>query len=205
MDFLSAARELAAIARTGLHYAEDSFDVGRYRRVEEISAALLASCSDIEVGELLNWAAGEFGHATPKVDVRAFILDGDRVFLVREDSDGGRWTLPGGWADVNEAPSRAVARETLEESGLEVRPLRLLAVLDREKQGHQPAFPYSVYKMFFHCEVVGGSPQRTDECSESGYFAVDALPELSTARVLPTQISIFHDAVRLGNIETLFD
>lgn len=205
MDFLSAARELAAIARTGLHFAKDSFDVERYRRVEEIAAALLASRSDVEAGDLLAWAAGDFGYATPKVDVRAFITDGDRVFLVREDSDGGRWTLPGGWADVNETPSRAVARETLEESGLEVCPLRLLAVLDREKQGHRPRFPYSVYKMVFHCEVVGGAPHRTDECSESGYFPVHALPELSTGRVLPEQIALFHDAVRHGLTETLFD
>ena len=88
-----------------------------------------------------------------------------------------------------------------EECGLRVAPLRLPAVLDREKQGHVPPLLFSVYKMFFHCRVDGGSPARTLESSESGFFALDALPELSEGRVLPRQILSLYEAVRSGSAE----
>ncbi len=44
----------------------------------------------------------------------------------------------GGWADVNRTAAQNVAKETLEESGFEVEPLKLAAVWDRTKQGHAP-------------------------------------------------------------------
>ncbi len=142
MDTLTVARELAAIAQTGAHFAKDRYDQERYQRVAEIAAALLACCSDVPAPAIYAWSKQEFGYATPEVDVRGFILKDDKVLLVREDADEGRWTLPGGWADVNESPSESVVREVEEESGYIVKPLRLLAVLDRDKQGHTPPFPY---------------------------------------------------------------
>lgn len=205
MDNLTLAKELAAIAQTGAHFAKDVYDQERYKRVGEIAAMLLAACSDVPSETIYAWSKEEFGYATPKVDVRAFISDADQVLLIREDADEGRWTLPGGWADVNESPSESVVREVEEESGYVVKPMRLLAVFDREKQGHAPRFPYHVYKMFFHCEIVGGSPKRTAESSESAFFAESALPELSLSRVLPSQIHGFFEAIRLRRIETKYD
>ncbi len=205
MNTLAVARELEAIAQTGSHFAKDAYDQERYRRVAEIAAMLLSGCSDVPPETVYAWSKEEFGYATPKIDVRAFILRDDQVLLVREDADGGRWTLPGGWADVNETPSESVAREVVEESGYIVKPLRLLAVLDREKQGHTPPFPYHVYKLFFHCEIVGGGPRKTAESSESVFFAETNLPELSQSRVLPAQIHSFFQAIRLGNRESKYD
>jgi ADP-ribose pyrophosphatase YjhB (NUDIX family) len=205
MNTLTAARELAAIAQTGAHFAEDRYDQQRYRRIAEIAASLLAESSDVPAEKIYAWSKEEFGYATPKLDVRAFILQGEQVLLIREDADGGRWTLPGGWVDVNESPSESVVREVLEESGYLVKPIRLLAIFDREKQGHVPPFPYHVYKLFFHCEIVGGSPQKTAESSESGFFPEDRLPELSLSRVLPGQIVGFFEAIRSGSKATLYD
>src|SRR5512133_3116353 len=105
MDVLTIAREVAAIAQTGRHFSTDKFDQERYARLAELAAMLLARNSDISPAQFHAWAKEEFGYATPKVDVRAFILKEGRVLLVREDADEGRWTLPGGWADVNETPS----------------------------------------------------------------------------------------------------
>ena len=144
MNPLDVAKELAALAQTGAHFAKDTFDLQRYQRVNELAAVLLARGSDVPAEEIHAWSREEFGYATPKVDVRAFIAQEDRVLLVREDADEGRWTLPGGWADVNETPAESVVREVEEESGYRVRPVRLLAVLDRERQGHAPPFPYHV-------------------------------------------------------------
>lgn len=205
MDSLTAARELAAIAQTGAHFATDDFDRERYQRVNEIAASLLARDADVSSETVMAWSKEEFGYATPKVDVRAFILRGDKVLLLREDADEGRWTLPGGWADVNESPSESVVREVREESGYVVKPIRLLAVLDRERQGHNPPFPYHVYKLFFHCEIVGGEAVKTAESSESAFFGEHELPELSVSRVLPGQIRRFFEAIRSGNTTTRYD
>lgn len=205
MDRLNLARELEAIAQTGLHFSQDIYDRERYERLRKIATELLAEASDLSTEEIYAWSREQFGYATPKVDVRAFVVSEGKVLLLREDADEGRWTLPGGWADVNEPPSLAVARETEEESGYQVKVVRLLAVLDRELQGHQPPHPYHVYKMFFLCEIIGGEARQTMESSESGFFAPDDLPELSLGRVLPEQIQTLYQRVEAGNMETLFD
>jgi len=205
MDIISIAKEMEAMAQTGLHFSENKYDLERYRRLRELAAKLLACKSNLSTHDILEWSKAEFGYATPKVDVRAFILSEKKVLLIREDADGGRWTLPGGWADVNESPSESVVREVEEESGYVVKPRQLLAVFDRSRQGHRPELPYHVYKIFFHCEIVGGSPRPTSESSESRFFKVDKLPELSESRVLPKQIKGFYAAIQGKNTKTIYD
>lgn len=205
MTTLEVARKLEAIAQTGLHFAQDSYDRERYEQVREIAAFLLSNLSALPAQEIIEWSKTEFGYATPKVDVRAFILREGRVLLARENADGGRWTLPGGWADVNETPSESVAREVEEETGYQVRVLRLLGVFDRERQGHAPPFPYHVYKLFFLCEIVGGAAKATSESAESRFFARDELPELSVSRVLPGQLERFFRMIDAGDLATRFD
>ena len=112
-----------------------------------------------------------------------------RILMVREIADDGRWTLPGGWADVNESPATATERELFEESGFTARAVRLLAVYDRECQGHTPPFPFHVYKMFFECEITGGEPRPNSEASEIAFLDPAELPELSLSRVTPAQIA----------------
>jgi 8-oxo-dGTP pyrophosphatase MutT (NUDIX family) len=143
--WLDWAQRLQAIAQDGLHYAHGPFDVERYEAVREIAADMAANFSDADAGALRALFAGEVGHATPKVDVRAVAFRENAVLLVRERSEG-RWTLPGGWADVGESPGEAVARETLEESGYRVRAVKVVAVYDRNKHSHPP-FPFHTYKI----------------------------------------------------------
>lgn len=202
---IEIARELAAIAQSGLHYGRDVYDRERYQRLAVIAAEILADQSNVSTEDVLEWNRDEFGYATPKVDVRAYIERDGRVFLIREDSDAGRWTLPGGWADVNSTPSENVIREVKEESGYDVEVHRLLAVLDREKQGHQPSYPFHIYKMFFHASIVGGQPVKNHESSECGFFELDDLPELSTSRVLESQILSFRRQCQSGQKSTDFD
>ena len=205
MNLIDIAKEMEAMAQAGLHFSADQFDRERYTRFRELAAELMAAQSNLSAQDVLEWSKAEFGYATPKVDVRAFVVFKEKVLLIREDADDGRWTLPGGWADVNESPSESVVREVEEESGYIVEPKLLLAVLDRSKQGHVPMFPYHVYKMFFHCEIIGGAPRPTSESSESRFFAIDSLPELSESRVLPHQIHQFYEAVRSKDTKTKYD
>ena len=185
-DLLEWARQVQAIAQNGLAFSRDPFDRERYSRLSELVATLLAAELNIPVGEARGFWEGERGYATPKVDVRGGIFDAERVLLVRERSDG-RWTLPGGWVDVNDAPSEAVAREILEESGFRARAVKLAALIDKNRHPHPPGV-HHIYKLFFLCELTGGAPATSTETDAVEFFPVHALPPLSTGRVLAAQI-----------------
>jgi ADP-ribose pyrophosphatase YjhB (NUDIX family) len=185
-NLLEWAREVQAIAQNGLAFSRDTFDRERYTRLSELVAALLARELKVPLGEARSLWEGERGYATPKVDVRGGVFDSDRVLLVRERSDG-RWTLPGGWVDVNDAPSEAVAREIHEESGYQARAVKLAALVDKNRHPHPPGL-HHIYKLFFVCELTGGSAAPGHETDAVDFFPVGRLPELSTGRVLSSQI-----------------
>jgi len=187
-QWLSWTRSLQAIAQAGLNYAEDEYDVQRYREVRRIAAELAAAHSETSAEAIEGIFARGSGHPTPKVDVRAAIIIAGEILLVRERSDGG-WTLPGGWADPGESPSEAVARETREEAGVQVRATKLIALFDRARQGHPPHAEY-IYKAIFACEPLGPlAPQPSGETDRAAFFAPEMLPELSAGRTTGAQIA----------------
>ena len=109
---------------------------------------------------------------------------------MREKSDGGRWTLPGGWADVGYSPFEVAVKEAREETGLIVEATRLLALFDKLKHGHPP-HPWHSYKAFIQCEVRGGSLRHeTSETSGAEWFHQKDLSalDLSTERVTLSQL-----------------
>jgi ADP-ribose pyrophosphatase YjhB (NUDIX family) len=203
-EWLTHARELQAIAQIGLAYTKDRFDVERYERIRTIAAAIMASGSESEVEKVLHLFRQDIGYATPKVDVRGAVFRGGRILLVREVSDG-KWTLPGGWADVNQSAAECVVRETREESGFLVRAAKLAAVWDRRRHGHDTRHPHSIYKMFFICNIIGGEPQSGAETSGVEFFAENDLPDLSLDRVTARQIDRMFEHWRRPDLPTDFD
>jgi ADP-ribose pyrophosphatase YjhB (NUDIX family) len=192
--WLAIARELRAIAQTGLTFTADRFDRLRYERLRQLAATLLAQGSGADYEVILGMLLEDKGYATPKVDVRGAAFVDGRVLMVREISDG-KWTLPGGWADVNQSAAECVVREISEESGFDAKALKLAAVRDYQKSGHPLRHVDSIYKMFFLCEITGGAPRASDETSEVAFFSRDALPPLSLGRTTPAQIDrMFHHA-----------
>jgi ADP-ribose pyrophosphatase YjhB (NUDIX family) len=185
-NLLEWVRKVQAIAQNGLAFTRDPFDRERYTRLAELVTALLSSQLEIPPATARAFFEGERGYATPKVDVRGGVFDGERVLLVRERCDG-RWTLPGGWVDVNDAPSEAVAREVYEESGYRARAVKLAALVDKNRHPHPPGV-HHIYKLFFVCELVGGTPTTSEETDAVDFFPVHALPALSTGRVLASQV-----------------
>ena len=190
---LDWARRLQALAQTGLTYASDPYDIERYEALRRIAAEMAAGNAP-EAATLEEAFARETGYATPKVDVRGVVFDVEgRVLLVRERSDG-KWTLPGGWADVGVSPAENVEREISEETGFQARAMKLLAVYDRRLHGH-PAMLYHVYKMFFLCEITGGEAAvgGTTETDGVAFFAQSEIPPLSTGRVTAAQLDRFFE------------
>jgi ADP-ribose pyrophosphatase YjhB (NUDIX family) len=203
VTLLDWARKVQAIAQTGLAFTHDPFDRERYTELTELVASILSSELDIPLARAKAFWEGEEGYATPKVDVRGGIFEGDRVLLVRERSDG-KWTLPGGWVDVNDSPSGAVAREILEESGYHARAVKLAALVDKRRHPHPPGI-HHIFKLFFLCERIGGAPAVSSETDAVQFFPVHALPQLSTGRVLASQIERLHQHQLHPELPTDFD
>ncbi len=190
--WLSIAREVRALAQVGLAFTADGFDHQRYTRLRELAALMLSQGVAEDYEPILKLMRQEKGYATPKVDVRGAAFVDGRVLMVREISDG-KWTLPGGWADVNQSAGECVAREIDEESGFKARPVKLAAVYDYQRSGHPPHHIDSIYKMFFICEILGGTARASDETSEVAFFARGELPPLSLGRTTAAQIDrMFH-------------
>jgi ADP-ribose pyrophosphatase YjhB (NUDIX family) len=193
-QWLIIAREMRAIAQTGLTFTADRFDRQRYERLRELAASMLASGSGEHFDVIIEILKEGWGYTTPKVDVRGAAFVEGRVLMVREISDG-RWTLPGGWADVNQSAAECVVREIAEESGFIAKARKLAAVRDYQRSGHPPRNVDSIYKMFFLCDITGGAARPSDETSEVAFFARDALPPLSLGRTTAAQIDrMFHHA-----------
>ena len=179
-----AAIAMTALAQSGLFYAVSDYDTDRYRKLAALAADLLAAVTDQPAAHWQLELGRDTGYATPKVDVRGALIDADeRILLMRERSDN-RWSLPGGWADPLDTPSRAVEREVLEETGYGATAVKLVGCWDRDTQGHLPKLPFSIYKLFFLCEPTGDvRPPDALETLEIGWFGLDELPELSAGRV----------------------
>ena len=203
-QWLEWARRLQSLAQAGLAYTEGPFDRERYEALRDLAAEIVAAGSETELPVVRNLFKAEQGYLTPKVDVRGVVFQEDRLLLVRELLDGGRWTLPGGWADVTDPPREAVEREVWEESGYQVRAVKLLAVYDRRRHGHPPHL-FTIYKFFFLCEITGGAPASSLETAGATFFAEDALPELSLGRVTPSELVRLFEHHRHPEWPTDFD
>lgn len=203
LKWLKWISEIQAIAQSGLAYTPNEYDKERYVRLREIAAELAAECSDNHVPDVENIFTLETGYATPKIDVRSFVLKDGKLLLVKERADG-LWTLPGGWVDVNESPSEAAIRETKEESGYDVTAIRLLALWDKLKHDNPLQWPHA-YKCIFHCEILSGEATANLEISEIDFFDMKNLPPLSTPRITAKQLNRLHELVCSNEPSTHFD
>jgi ADP-ribose pyrophosphatase YjhB (NUDIX family) len=200
---LAWARKVQAIAQTGLAFTHDPYDRERYQQLQNLVASIISSELEIPLARAKAMWDQEDGYATPKVDVRGAAFDGDKVLLVRERSDG-KWTLPGGWVDVNDAPSEAVVREIFEESGYHAKAIKLAALVDKNRHPHPPSV-HHIYKLLFLCELTGGTPTISNETDAVEFFPVGSLPELSTGRTLGSQIARMYEHQLNRNLPTDFD
>lgn len=197
LDWIALSRELKSIAEAGLRYSESPYDRERYERIHQLASAPLAA-----IAPGFEWPV-EFGYATPKVDVRAAVFEDGRILLVRESSNG-LWTLPGGWADLNESPAANAAKEVREETGLEVEVVKLVACWDKDRQGH-PRQPEHVYKLLFLCRRTGGTLTTSHETDAVEFFDPAQLPELCPHRAAAHYIGLAHRHLADPTLPTSFD
>jgi ADP-ribose pyrophosphatase YjhB (NUDIX family) len=188
--WLEMAKSLQSLAQAGLEYSENKYDIDRYRQIRELSLEIMQHFTGLSMEKLIGVFASEQGYQTPKVDIRGVVFRGDQILMVRETIDG-RWSIPGGWADVGLTPFEVARKEVKEESGLDVLPVRLLAVLDKKHHAHPPDL-FHIYKMFILCRENGGELTGGMETSETGFFGPDEFPPLSEPRITMDQIRLMY-------------
>lgn len=201
--WLRWAREIQALAQTSIHYAENPYQIDRYKRLREISAEIIQQYSNLSVSDMSVLFQVQTGYATPKVDVRGAVFRDNQMLLVQERSDGG-WTMPGGWADVGDVPSQAAEREVWEEAGFRVKARRLIGVYDANRHG--PLELFHAYKLVFLCDLIDGEARPSDETSQVAFFAQDGIPQLlSVERTSPQQIAHAFAASADSSFVAFFD
>lgn len=202
-EWLDIAKRLEAIAQTGFTYSNDDYDKERYQEIRDISHTIFNQYTGEPIEKIQGIFSKENGYPTPKVDIRGVIFQDDRILLVKEKTDG-LWALPGGWADIGYTPSEIAVKEVKEEAGVEVDPVKMIAVFDKKCHAHPPS-PFHVYKMFILCEIKAGTPEPGMETSEVDFFSRDQLPDLSVERNTLEQIHMLFEVGQNPEAPTWFD
>ena len=202
-QWLAWAKELQSLSQAGLQFSKNDFDLERYKRIREISVDIVSKHALLENEIVRNLFANETGYQTPKIDIRAVVFKQEKILLVKEKLDG-KWSLPGGYADIGLSVKENIIKEVKEEAGIDVRPLRVIAIHDRNKH-ITDEFPYSAYKIFVECLYLNGGWIDNIETHDAKFFSIEEIPELSTGRVTEEQIKMCFEMEADKNIELQFD
>ena len=178
--WLEIAREIQQLSQTGLAFATNDYEKERYKRLNEITSEIIEHHTDLEKESLHKVLMNQPGYATPKVDVRAAVIKDGKILLVQESTDNC-WAMPGGWADVGNLPSEVASRECKEESGYDVKPIKVVGVFDANRSGRPLEF-FHAFKVIFLCELIGGEAKPSNETLDVQFFDFNDLPSLSLNR-----------------------
>jgi len=198
------AQELQFLSQCSLAYSKDKFDRERSERIREIACEMLSFKYDLPLEKIKMDFAGEIGYQTPKVETRAAVIKDNKILLVKEQFDG-KWALPGGYQDVNMSIRENVIKESSEEAGAVVNPIKVVAVLDYNRH-HHVNFPLGMVKIFVLCEYINHSFNENTETLGAEFYSLDDLPELSLTRTTKKQLEMCFECYKdPENWDTIFD
>ena len=182
-DLIRWSEALSGIARTGLGFTQSLYERERFDEVLAVAGDIRAAAQAEEgfdaehfVDEWMKGVGqGVAGYITPKVAVGAVVYNDDRKILLVQRADSGIWLYPTGWADVGYSASEIAVKEVREETGVECRPDRLLALLDGLRLGFTTV---PLYSLVFLCKATGGDlTAHPLETRDVGWFSRDAMPQ----------------------------
>lgn len=211
-DWMVPTRALCDLAQEGLAYTKDPFDRDRFERLQQIAAQILAKKTGMTTRRLLGFLSEEKGYPTPKVEVRAAIVEKGKILLVHERM-ANRWSLPGGWCDSGMGIGETAEKECREEAGISVKKKRLIAIENRSQYDYDPYW-FEVMKCYVLCEREDPSVSWSElqkafspntETDAVGFFSPDELPELATDRVTRRSILQCMQAAQNPQWPVLFD
>ncbi|SDH19653.1 ADP-ribose pyrophosphatase YjhB, NUDIX family [Planococcus glaciei] len=201
--WLEWAQRIQSLSQAGLAYSKNVYDLERFEELRDISVEILKEHTEMEMEKIKDLFATDTGYQTPKLDIRGAVFKDGKILMVHEKIDDC-WSLPGGFCDIGLSPAENIVKEIKEESGFDVVPMKLLAVLDMKKHPHPPhAFHY--YKIFIQCEIVGGNAANGVETQNVEFFEEGKLPPLSINRNTESQIQLLFDFWRDPGKVAVFD
>lgn len=201
-QWLAWAQEIFSLSQSGITYSGNEYDIDRYKRLQEITAEMIASQSDVTKESVLESFSMQAGYITPKVDVRGAVIQHGKILLIQERADG-RWAMPGGWADLGNTPASVAEREVWEESGFRVKAEKVVAVIDANRV--EPMEFYHAYKIIFLCRLLDGEPRTSHETLAVDFFDPSDLPPLSLYRTNEMMIQEVFAHVLHPDRPTAFD
>jgi ADP-ribose pyrophosphatase YjhB (NUDIX family) len=196
------AREIFSLSQSGITYSGNPYDIDRYKRLQEITAEMIATQSVISKEAALDSFSMQAGYITPKVDVRGAVVQDGKILLIQERADGN-WAMPGGWADLGDSPRSVAEREVWEESGFRVQAEKVVAVIDANRI--EPMEFYHAYKIIFLCKLLDGEPRTSHETLAVDFFDPDHLPPLSFYRTNEEMLKEVFAHVADSSRPTAFD
>ncbi len=213
-DLIRWSEALAAIARTGLGFSENLYERERFEEILHVAAEIKNAAQTVSQKEgesvskeelVSEWlktvGTGVPGYVTPKVAIGAVVGNDNGELLLIQRADSGVWLYPTGWADVGYSPSEVVVKEVLEETGIEVEPQRLIAVLDGMRLGFTRV---PLYSLVFQCSVTGGDLKPHPlECKDVGWFRQDQLPQPLAGH--GQWVDMVFKAIRGEELDPVFD
>lgn len=185
-DFVKYLQRMIAITDTGLTFTKDPFDRERYEDLRSLLSEMLNQGLDIDSEEVAEVMKPTSAYATPLMDVRAWIVEDEKICLVRGQGEND-WALPGGFGEVGYSSTENILKEIEEETGFKAKVERLLAVFDTNRFQLQSK---QYTKFVFGCKLLDGQFQENQEIADLQFFAIDQLPNLSEKRITKEQIEI---------------
>ena len=185
-DFVKYLQRMIALTDTGLTFTKDTFDRERYEDLRSLLSEMLNQASDLDAEEVAELLKPTSAYATPLMDVRAWIVEDEKICLVRGQGEDS-WALPGGFGEVGYSPTENIIKEIEEETGFEAKVERLLAVFDTNRFQFQSK---QYAKFVFECKLLDGQFQENQEIADLQFFAIDQLPALSEKRITKEQIEL---------------
>jgi len=202
-QWLEWAREIQQLSQTGLAFAITDYEKKRYKRLIELTAEMVDYSTQLDKPAVEKVLMEQLGYATPKIDVRAAVINENKILLVQERTDN-MWAMPGGWADVGDFPSQVAIRETKEESGFDVKPRKVAGVYDANRTGGRLEF-FHAFKIVFLCDLIGGEARASNETIDVKFFSFEELPPLSKNRTNNNHLEEIQFHLKDSIRQTFFD
>ena len=198
-EFYDFLLKVQSISKIGLIYSHDPYAITNYKEIQELSTKYLEDFVNVKF-DRPNYFKREI-YPTPNVSVRTVILNNEKnkVLMVKEVNLQA-YSLPGGWADLYDSPSKTARNECMQEAGANIEIVRLVGITDRTPFKNPTSIPE--YVIIFEARLVGELGEHEYETDDVGWFDVDNLPLISK-KTSKQELERFIKAAING--ETIFD
>lgn len=189
---------LQAISKAGLLYSKDPYAISNYEEIQKLTLEMLENLQDVNLTR--NNYFDRNVYPTPNISVRTIVFNENNEFLMVKEVRDGKYSFPGGWADLYDSPSESALREVMEEAGAEIVLEKIIGVLYHTPIKNPASIPG--YVIFFKARFVQFLNHHDHEISEVGWFTRENLPPLSHTTTI-AETSLILDAA--FNDKFIFD